>query len=226
MLDQLGSAAFMLKKLDVNGKTIPVPVPILSLSEAISWLESSILKKGQLITKIVLDGQDFLLENNKAADLTKLLKDSELSIQADSARDLAIQTIDALRDLTTQMLQKLQELAVYCWRLSSKTKVEELEIFITDTRLALELVNHVNGMVDFSHTDMAPVNGLSILIRKASQHLQLANQNKDWKSCSDLLLNRFEPLFRDLTAECEVLQLRLLSAENVDDQLPAPTFCL
>lgn len=216
----------MLKKLDINGKTIPIPVPILNLSEAIHWLESSILKKGQLITKIILNGKECALEDSKSSSQTTLLKDSVLTVQADSARDLAIQTIDTLRDLIAHMFHKLQELAVYCWKQEKQPKIEELDLFLADIKLALDLVAHINGMVDFSHADMAPVNGLSILISKAYQQLLATNQNKEWKACSDLLLNRLEPLFKDLVSECELLELRVFSAENVDGQLPTPSFRL
>ncbi len=39
----------------------------------------------------------------------------------------------------------------------------------------------------------------------------MAKANSDWKGCAKLLLNRLEPLLKDLTNETESLQIHLMA---------------
>ena len=46
----------MIKSVIINRKKVPVPVPIRKLAELIDWIESDLLQKEDLITRIVMNG--------------------------------------------------------------------------------------------------------------------------------------------------------------------------
>ena len=54
----------MLESLIFNGKTIPIPIPLKNLSDAVGWAEETLLPAGFSITRICVDGfeVDLLVE--------------------------------------------------------------------------------------------------------------------------------------------------------------------
>jgi len=203
----------MIKKIFLSHKEVPVPVPVKTLAEAYSWVQATFVKKNNIITNIVLDGVEVLGELEGGAKFDhELREDSVIEFQLDNPRDLSLQTLEALRDLAFQMDRRLPSLAVKSWQFKDDTHIGEIKEIANDLTLMLDLIEHLNGILQYSHEYLAPVNGLSRLLNRVLGYLLEAAKAADWQRCSTLLLNRLEPLLKDMVAECENLQLNVLSA--------------
>lgn len=180
----------MLKTLYLNGKKIPVPIPLLSLGEALTWVEETLLDKNQAITKVTLD--QVCLKDVVAAFPTRMEESSRLQIQADSPNGLAAQSIDALRNLLGVMEKHLKHLAVKCWQKLPKETPHELLILQKDYQLAMDLYRHVDGIVPET-CDKSRCDKLISQLTKTKVAMDMAIANSDWKGVARLLLNQMEP---------------------------------
>lgn len=204
----------MLKKLKLGQKDIPIPVPVKNLSEAILWIESTLVPKGSIVTRIFLDGQDVLaIKYDKRLEFS-LNQDSKLEVQIESPWELSLQTLDAARDLACELGKRLKSVAVECWQLNSDVHLNSVREIHNDLGLIDELVTHLNGILDFSQKQMAPINGLIRLINRPAKELKSNIRKCDWKTCSHLLLNRIEPLVKEFINECENLQIDMISNKS------------
>ena len=204
----------MLKSIKIGQKNVPVPVPIKNLEHAIEWLEDTLVPKSSVITKITLDGidvhdMDFRLRNRRMLDSSSVIE-----IQIESPWELSIKTLDAIRDLAFAVKDKFAEIAVKCWQLSSKSSTDKVHEIHQDMKLILELINHINGIMDYSQKDMAALNGLACLIKRPLVDLEEAISHRNWKKCSHILLNRIEYLLNELVTEAENLQLKIFSQKK------------
>ncbi len=201
----------MLKKVLINSKKVPVPVPVRTLGEALDWVERTLVPAGHTITRVALN--DHLLHDAFApAHQDELLGDqTKLEIQIDSPSDLTVQTLDAMRNLASVVFSGLKVLAVHCWQARSQDKPAELDAVTTDLELILDLIDHVAGLIDASHPEAAAIQGISAMLKRTAAGIALAKSNSDWRACARLLLNRVEPLLRDLMSEAETVQIRVLT---------------
>jgi len=82
----------MLKKILLNNRLVPVPVPVRTLSQALAWVEANLVPGGSLVTRVVLD-RDVIDYDNAALAPKKgqieLTEKSRLEIQMDSPATLA-----------------------------------------------------------------------------------------------------------------------------------------
>ena len=62
--------------------------------------------------------------------------------------------------------------------------------------------------------------GIGRLLEQSLSSFSLARSQSDWKACAKVMLNRFEPLLKDLLMESETLQIRVL---GIQPQLSLPT---
>lgn len=216
----------MLKKIVVNGKEIPVPIPLLKLNDAMAWLENTLLKKGELITRLMLDNEELSTDNRENWNKITLSEKSKLFVRCDTPRDLSIQTLDVVRDLSVEIDKRLKFLAVKFWQIPEEQHIKELKNILNDMTLILDLVDHVNGMVDYSHADMAALNGCILLFKRVSEHLKMAFEAQDWRQCARILVNRLEPLLKDIIIECESAEIRVFSALPCEDEIPKANFSL
>lgn len=203
----------MLKSFKLKNQTIPVPVPIKTLEEAVNWVRKTFAKQDSVLTLLKLDGVEYVLESDSWRKNIPLSDKSTLEVEIDSPKDLAIQTLDAVRELSYGMEKSLKELAVSCWDDVSKKTVKKTLDIEQDLSLLLELIDHLNGIFDFRTADMAPINGLSRLIRSATKKLKLHREMMDWQSVSKILLNRLEPLLKEMVNESEALQINALTLD-------------
>ena len=210
----------MLKKIFVGNKEIPVPVPIQNLNDALAWIEDTLIPKNSILTKIYLDGTDMIDVSNEEMSLTSLSDTSKLEVQIESPWDLSIKTLDAIRDLAHAIEKRLKHIAVECWEHTSDISLKQVLDTSDDLTLILELINHINGIMDYSQKEMAPVNGLARLIARPLKELQNSIKKCSWKHCSHLLLNRIEPLLKELVLESENLQISILSASKEPSYAP------
>ena len=208
---------YMLKKVLIREKEIPVPIPVRNLQEAITWISSTFVEEGAVITKVTLDGVDLAFGDEKIEKGISLAEKSLLRVQIDNPRELSIKTLDVIRDLSVGMNDKLKNLAVKGWESpSNKEFFYDTRLILDDLNLALHMIEHVNGLVDYTHVDAAPVNGTYRLLIRVREKLMHAYTKKDGKECANLLLNRLEPLLKDLSNESENLQIRIFSTAVED----------
>ncbi len=207
----MGGGLPMLKRVFINNKKVPVPVPVRTLDDALRWVEETLVPPGHTITRVALDDQ--LLTGREPDPAvkgdTRLGEESRLEIQIDSPADLTIQTLDAIRNLASVILGGLKALAVDCWQARGSVKPGELNTVVNDSQLLLDLIDHVTGLVDAQHAEAAAIQGLAVLLKRSSVGLTMARANSDWKGAARILLNKVEPLLKDLTAEAETLHVRI-----------------
>lgn len=207
----------MVKKIIIRDKEIPVPVPIRNVQEAVAWISSTFMEEGSVITKVTLDGVDLAFGDEKLEKEVLLSEKSILRFQIDNPRELSIKTLDVIRDLSVGMNDTIKNLAVKGWELpSNKDFFYEVRLVLDDVNLALHMIEHVNGLVDYTHVDAAPVNGTYRLLIRVREKLFQAYARNDGKECASLLLNRLEPLLKELGNESENLQIRIFSTAVED----------
>jgi hypothetical protein len=202
----------MLKRVFVNNRKIPVPVPVKTLGDALVFVEQTLVPEGHTVTRVVLDGRTLSEDRLSEHRGTPLNDESRLEVQVDSPADLAVQTLDALRNLALVIGSGLKPLAVECWQAKATTRPAELDAVTSDLKLILDLIDHLSGLVDATHIDAAAIQGLSGMVQRVHSSLDLARGNSDWRASARILLNRLEPLLKDLVAEAESLQIRIMTA--------------
>ncbi|NDE14390.1 hypothetical protein EBZ80_05605 [bacterium] len=216
----------MLKKILVNNRLVPVPVPVLTLGQALGWVESTLVPAGSFVTRVILDGEviefDSGIVSRRMADLP-LGEKSRLEIQMDSPASLALQTLDTIHSLSSAILGTLKSIAVSAWQTRPADKLPEIMSLNDDIRLVIDLVGHVNDLL-LSATaakllDPGPVAGIGRLLEHNLSSYNIARSQSDWKACAKVMLNRFEPLLKDLLVESETLQIRVLA---IQPQLSLP----
>jgi hypothetical protein len=202
----------MLKRVFLNNRKIPVPIPVKTLADALQFVEKTLVPEGHTVTRVVLDGRTLSDELIHECRATALGDETRLEVQVDSPSDLAVQTLDALRNLALVIGSGLKALAVECWQAKGATRPAELAAVASDLKLILDLIDHLSGLVDASHIDAAAIQGLSGMVQRVHGSLDLARGNSDWRGSARILLNRLEPLLKDLVAEAESLQIRIMTA--------------
>lgn len=213
----------MLKKITVRNREIPVPVPILTLKEAIHWIESTLLKKEAAITGVFLDGKEVTgtIDDTELRD-RELCADSDLSVCIDNPMDLSLQTIEMVGDLSFVLADRLKTLAVELWSQDpSGERKHSIKEAFADIELMFELVDHLNGILEYSHPLLAPINALYHLIKSAYVRAKQECTDKAWRSLAKTLVTRIEVYLRNLSQECEGLQLELLTETKQDPLLKA-----
>lgn len=216
----------MLKKILVNNRLVPVPVPVLTLAQALSWVESTLVPAGSFVTRVILDRDAIEYDSGvvpqRLANLP-LSDKSRLEIQLDSPASLALQTLDTIHSLSSAVLGTLKSIAVNAWQTRPADKVPEIVSLNDDVRLVIDLIGHVNELL-LSATaakllDPGPVAGIGRLLEQNLASYNMARSQSDWKACAKVMLNRFEPLLKDLLVESETLQIRVLA---IQPQLSLP----
>jgi hypothetical protein len=203
----------VLKKILINKKNIPVPVPVRTLNQALEWVDQTLIPEGHTITRITLDGRVLTDEHDAHIQFgnASLTQKSILELQIDSPVELAVQTIEAVHNLASVVLASLKTLAVECWKAKPIDKPEELENVPADIELVLELIEHATGLIDPSAVDIAPLKGIGGLLQRDTISIQMAIANSDWRAAAKILLNKFEPLLEELVSESESLQIRVMA---------------
>lgn len=205
----------MLKKVILKNKTIPVPVPVVSLSDAIEWIDGYLVGEGQLITKMSLDGVD-IYDLDDANDYTdiKMTEDSQLEVIIDSPKDMVLQSLESVIDLAKCNLSNLKKLAVDCWQVDQKVEHLQVKYLIADLDLITELSMNLKNLLDRSHIDSAPVLALSGLMIRVTNALREANTQLEWKKLASILLTRIDPLLKEIIEEAEILQIKVHAVDE------------
>lgn len=222
----------MLKKLVLNRRSIPVPVPVKELGQVLSWLESAMVPDGSYITKVTLDGHDLEYDGGLVSTRDhsiRLTEQSALEIRVDSLASLSGQTLDTIHSLSAAILGTLKSIAVHSWQSRQTAKIPELAAVHDDLALIVSLVNHVQEILRNATgaglLDTGPVSGIARLMDQNLNGHALAMRQSDWKACARILLNRFEPLLKDLMVEAETLQIRVLAIQSQLELSPEQGGC-
>jgi hypothetical protein len=203
----------MLKAIYLNQKKIPVPVPIQTLSEALCWAESTLLPADRIITKVILDGDvHYDVLNDPSLSSLPLKAESKLHLQVDSAMDLSLQTLDAMRNLGVVLERNLKPMAVALWQAMPKNEPGGLKDLVGDIELCNAMLDHLMGLLD---------HGLSERFLRAAELITTASvalvgryPQSDWKGMARVLLNHYEPALLMLTAELGSLQREMFEARS------------
>ena len=215
----------MLKKITVNQKVIPVPVPLKTVHEVLAWVEQTLVLAGQSITKLTLNGKSISgerLERRSAPELSYSLDEkSKLDFQIETPLDLAVQALDAIHNLAAVVLGGLKAQAVSFWSVRPNERPAEVETVHGDVLLMLDLLDHLKGLIDTSKVETAALTGIGTMMKRVEVGIGMAKSNSDWKACARLLLNRLEPLLKDLVAESETLQILILATRGPSGAMAA-----
>jgi hypothetical protein len=197
----------MLKKLLINGKKIPVPVPIYNLSDAVAWIEKHLLRPDHTITRITLDGREIDLGNEDRLRVPAILltAETDLRCKIDSPMEICIQTIDALRNLSTAIGRNLKPVAVHLWEYKGPRLSMEARAVIDDARLMIELLDHILILID-RRIDITNINSMRETIERAHRAIQAAESQSDWKGLARVLLQQLEEPTLELSHELSSLQ--------------------
>lgn len=191
----------MLKQLHYNRKKIPVPVPIAALGEALQWVEQTLLERDHLLTRVELDGKDMDIEDalGKLAK-TVLSPTSKLVIQADSPADLALQTVDALRNATAIIERGIKTIAVAAWQTPPREIPKGLKELQDDLEHNMALLEHALILV----REFLPSPKLEVIFQRLEElrvALKMAAASSDWKGVARILVNQLEGRLGELNLE-------------------------
>ena len=212
----------MLRKLVLKNREIPIPVPIQTLGDAVQWIEETLLKKDAIVTSVVLEERELINElYRKSVKETELHANSRLQIKIDTPKDLSIQSLDVVCDLAYAIASRLKRLAVDCWQDLHQKPKSDLEEIHADVQLLLDLIAHINGLVDGTHSYLGPINGLGHLIGLANAKFAKFLAEQNWRELASILVNRLDPYLKELAREGETLQINILTDHL--DELPLAT---
>lgn len=192
----------MLKRITLNGRRIPVPVPIRDLSEAVQWVQKHLVRPDHAITRIELNGSDvdFSSDGECRVDAIGLQEGSDLRIKVDSPHEICIQTLDVLRNLSSVVGRNLKPIAVQLWEHKGLKLPPETASVFEDLSLMQELLDHVLLLLD-KRVDATNVCSLQAALAKAFTALNYAVQSADWKAAAKVLLNQIETPANELANE-------------------------
>jgi len=197
----------MLKFVILNKKKIPVPVPLKTLQDVVSWIEDHLVRQDHSITRIRFDHQDidFSGQSKLIVPNIKLTDDSIVECQIDSPLDIGVQTLDALRNLCLVLERSLKPIAVQCWQTLPNDQPLDLSAVIGDLELIDELIEHLLLILDV-RVDTHNVRAFRENLRQSRLSLQYAIGVSDWKAVARILLKQIEVSISDLNHELGFIQ--------------------
>lgn len=219
----------MLSRIRINGKSIPVPVPLHTLDAAIRWAEDTLAVNGKIITKIVLDGNQVLSpsrDSNLSSPTNLILTSSSvLELNMETADELLVQSLDTIRHLSTITIDSLKPIAVELWQLESELPPKQLRTICDDLSLISEVLINFREFPSNSELDISPIPGVGSLIAAATEKLTIQIRNRHWREAASTLLNRIEKYLRDALEECDkILILKLRSNASINQTPLERTF--
>jgi hypothetical protein len=218
-----GSGKNMIKEIVLNGKKLPVPVPVREISELLQWISSTLLSQEHVLTRIKVDGADIDLDDIAEGTYRLGAKTHpKIEIRIDSPIDLTIQTVDALRNLATIIQPSLKPVAVECWGLAPKNHPKELENIVSDVELLSDLLVNASSTIDAHKIGTPGLDEFVAIVREFTLAINAARSQSDWKACAKILLNRLEPALEKLinttiVIQNELFQIKSKSLLNIGD---------
>ncbi len=212
----------MLRKLILKNREIPIPIPINTVGDAIQWIEETLLRKDAILTSVIVDDKEVINDLYRKSVKDNVLNErSRLQIKIDTPKDLSIQSLDVVCDLAYAIASRLKKLAVDCWQDLAKKPKSDLDEIHADVQLLLDLIAHINGLVDATHSYLGPINGLGHLIGIANTKFEKYMQQQDWREVASVLVNRLDPYLKELAREGETLQINILT-DHLEEFIQSP----
>ena len=212
----------MIKKILINGRSIPVPVPLRDLEEALGWVEETLLRSDQVITRISVNGCEIFADELGPAGFkgVPITNGSKIEVQMDSPSELSVQTLETARNLGAVIERGLKPLAVACWDFpTSQVPTESIVSVLTDLDLIDGLLAHFFELTTLDSSQLCMMVELSNLLKKSIQEMRQAQSGKNWKGLAEILLNRVEPLLVELHQESGNIQALIYSKKCDDVEL-------
>lgn len=207
----------MLRKILLNGRMLPVPVPVTTLESALGWIEEHLLRGRQSITKVRLDGKA-LLGSEAQMDVlsarmksTQLSESSKLEITVDSPVELAIQTLDTFRNILFMIEQSLKPMAVQCWELAKSDYPAGVDELRDDFHMSMALLNHFLDLVNYPEIESDILREYFKSLSRIDALLELAISHSDWQGYASLLLNKLESCLGEVGGEADRIQSLLFT---------------
>lgn len=212
----------MLKRLIINQRSVPVPVPVRNMAEAVLWIEQSMIPTGQSLTAAVLDGNSVIdqLSDRAAMAKLKLTPDSRFEVRIESPRELALQSLETAHTLCGAILRNIKFLAVHLWQCIPATPQEELAQMSEDVEIIIDLIDHAKSLGIETFADFGPMIDLQAHLKKILLSLSAAFGKSDWRGCAQILLRDtttttgLESTLRILQEEFETAHLRVLTSKG------------
>ncbi|MCX6119000.1 MAG: hypothetical protein NT027_15805 [Proteobacteria bacterium] len=212
----------MLKRVTINQRILPVPIPVRNLGEALAWVESTFVDAGQSITSVVLNGTPMidLLADKKFIAAQFLNDSSKVEFKIESPVDLALQSLETSHNLCGAILRNIKYLAVHLWQSNAHEEQPELSQMHEDVEIIMELVDHVRVLGVETCIDFGPILDMQARLKKLNLSLSAALSRSDWKGCAQVLLRDtnsttgLESTLKELQEELESSHLRLLTSRS------------
>jgi hypothetical protein len=213
----------MLKRLIINQKTVPVPIPIKTLADACAWIDEVLVPVGETVTSAMLDEKDVLelWSSTRAGSAITLHPESRLEIRIESPEDLALQSYDAIHSLAGAILRNIKVIAVQLWQSKHTELQPELLALREDIGLICDLIERLDDIGISDKIDLAMIKTLQDRIHKIAICLDAAGSIGDWRASAQILLRDtstaigLETTLKQLVDESESSHLRLLTSRTM-----------
>ena len=212
----------MLKRLIVNQKIIPVPVPLKTLAEVCSWVDETLVDIGETVTSATIDGKDVLdyWGLDKVCSSITMHSEMRLELRIESPEDLAFQTLDTIHALSGSVLGGLKVLAVHLWQSRKNDLQPELSTVVTDTSLICELIERLRELSVTVGLEIGALLEILGMMYEIKCRLERALMNGDWREAAQILLRDsatnqgLETILKRVILESEIAHEALLSIKS------------
>lgn len=212
----------MLKRIVVNQKMIPVPVPLKTLSEVCTWVDDTLVAVGQTVTSAILDGKDVLdyWGKDKICSSISVHDEMRLELRVESPEDLAFQTLDTIHALAGTVLGGLKALAVHLWQSRQNDIQPELASVIEDITLICALMERLKELAGIVQIDVQALSQNFEAIRCIKVRLEEVMANGDWREAAQILLrdtaasHGLETILNIIAKEAEIAHASLLKIKH------------
>lgn len=198
----------LIKQISYNNKALPVPVPVRNLLQLFTWLQDFIMKPDDTITKLKISSAEVDLESMSEKDFEsfKIQCDAQVEVIVDHPLSIAVQTLDALRNMSAVLDHAFKPLAVTCWQCKELEEPADFGGLLTDLCLLVELTDHVILLLT-NNVSTKFMADLSAEIKIQVMRLEEAISEKNWQSVARILLQKIEYPTQKLLEELEIVHI-------------------
>lgn len=203
----------MLKRLMINQKLIPVPVPLRNLAEVCAWVDETLVEVGKTVTSASLDGRNILefWGHSAVCESVGIHPDMRLELRIESPEELALQSLDAIHSLCAAILSGIKSLAVHLWQARKNDIQPELIDVIDDIALVAGLVDRLRDMGVDQTVELSKLIERLTQLQKIMKDLSRVKASGDWKEAAQILLRDtpivpgLETVLREVSAESRTI---------------------
>jgi hypothetical protein len=212
----------MLKRISINQRWLPVPVPLKTLEEVLTWLTDNFIPQGKQLTSVVIDGDDITDSLQDHRFVSRLLIDQStvFEVKVESPFELALQGLETAHNLCQAVLRAIKVVAVNLWQSPPNETHPELIQLQEDVECVVEIIDHARGLGIESYVDLAMILDFQNHLKKILLTLSAAESKADWKGCAQILLRDtststgLETSLKQLQENLENAHLRLLTSRS------------